>query len=273
MSSDSDRVIADLAVTDPLREPVMRAAIEALCLPEGSRGLDIGCGIGRQALLLAEAIGPAGRVAGLDLSWASLEYACKECSRSPTVDRITFAQGDMHNLPFAHNLFDWAWSVDCVGYPVGDLLPLLRGICRVVRPGGLVALLGWTSQQVLPGHEMLEARLNAHCSSYAPFLSKHPPRRHFQRGLISFHQAGMVGTTCSTLVGQVQAPLCPEVREAMALLFDMLWAGQMAQASEADAQEYRRLCSPSSPDFLPDEAGYCGFFTYMMFSGRVPGAG
>ncbi|TET97077.1 MAG: methyltransferase type 11, partial [Dehalococcoidia bacterium] len=57
-----------LAVSNPLSEAVIPSAIQALQLPRGSRGLDAGCGIGLQALLLAEAVGPAGHVTGLDLS-------------------------------------------------------------------------------------------------------------------------------------------------------------------------------------------------------------
>jgi arsenite methyltransferase len=40
--------------------------IHALGLPPESQVLDVGCGIGLQALLLTEAIGPAGHVTGLD---------------------------------------------------------------------------------------------------------------------------------------------------------------------------------------------------------------
>ncbi|RJQ29303.1 MAG: methyltransferase domain-containing protein [Peptococcaceae bacterium] len=55
-------------VSNPLRKPVLRSTIQALPFPPGSRGLDTGCGIGLQTLLLAEALGPAGHVTGLDLS-------------------------------------------------------------------------------------------------------------------------------------------------------------------------------------------------------------
>ncbi len=65
---DADTYIHKLAITSPLMEPVVQAAIQALRLPLGSRGLDAGCGIGLQAVLLAEAVGPAGHVTGLDLS-------------------------------------------------------------------------------------------------------------------------------------------------------------------------------------------------------------
>jgi demethylmenaquinone methyltransferase/2-methoxy-6-polyprenyl-1,4-benzoquinol methylase len=64
----SNAYIQRLAVSNPLIEPTVYSGIRALQLPSGSRGLDAGCGIGLQALLLAEAVGPAGHITGLDIS-------------------------------------------------------------------------------------------------------------------------------------------------------------------------------------------------------------
>ena len=197
MTNDTDRLIAVLEGMNPLREPALMAAIDALHLPRGSRGLDIGCGIGDQAILLAAAIGPTGHVTGLDISQPLLDYAYRRASQSPQAGGIAFQQGDMRRLPYAQGAYDWAWSVDCVGYPAGDLLPILNGVSRVVRPGGVMALLGWTSQQLLPGYETLEARLNANCSAYSPFLEDQAPPTHFQRAMHWFRQAGFTGITCT----------------------------------------------------------------------------
>ena len=57
-----------LEVFHPLREGIVRDAAAALRLAAGSRGLDAGCGVGLAAFTLAEAVGPQGRVVGLDLS-------------------------------------------------------------------------------------------------------------------------------------------------------------------------------------------------------------
>ncbi len=149
MTDETERQILALEQANPLREPVLRAAIAALPFASGSRGLDIGCGIGQQALLLAEATHPGGEVVGLDISPKLLAYAAQCVKDSPYAERISFREGDMSRLPFADNTFDWVWSADCAGYPAGDLLPVLREIARVLRPGGVVALLGWSSQQLL----------------------------------------------------------------------------------------------------------------------------
>jgi demethylmenaquinone methyltransferase/2-methoxy-6-polyprenyl-1,4-benzoquinol methylase len=221
---------------------------------------------------LARAVVPAGRVTGLDISRPLLDHAGRKAAQQTCASGIVFVQGDMHHLPFADNAFDWAWSVDCAGYPAGELLPVLRDLVRIVRPGGVVALLGWTSQQLLPGHAPLEARLNAQCSAYAPFLEGQAPPVHFPRALHAFGQAGLTPASCTTFVGQLQAPLRPEDRYGLSSLFDMLWGGAIDQASSADAEAYARLCLPASPEFIGDLPEYCGFFTYTMFLGRVGSA-
>jgi demethylmenaquinone methyltransferase/2-methoxy-6-polyprenyl-1,4-benzoquinol methylase len=212
-----DTVIRYLEQANPLREPTLRSVIAALQLAPGTHGLDIGCGIGLQTPLLAEATRPQGRVTGLDISAELLAYARTRIKSLPVADQITFKEGDMLNLPFPDDTFDWAWSADCVGYPAGDLLPVLKEITRVVRPGGTVAILAWTSQQLLPGYAMLEARLNATCSAYAPFLQNKNPESHFQRALRWFAEADIAEAAARTFVGDIQAPLsaacrdCPDV--------------------------------------------------------------
>src|SRR3990172_1392553 len=121
--TDTDTYIQRLEESNPLREPTLRSAIQAVRLPSGSRGLDVGCGIGLQALLLAEAVGSAGHVTGLDQSPEFLLYAQKIVKKSGLAERISFREGDMSKLPFDDNTFDWVWSADCVGYPVGEVLP------------------------------------------------------------------------------------------------------------------------------------------------------
>ena len=204
---DSDAYIRRLEESNPLREPVLRAAVQALRLPAGSRGLDIGCGIGLQAQLLAEAVGATGRVTGLDVSPALLSYALRLSEKSGLVDRLSWQQGDMSNLPFADDTFDWVWSADCVGYPAGDLLPVLKEMARVVKPGGSIAILAWSAQQALPGYPLLEARLNATGSWLVTYFRDKMPSASFVRALGWFREAGLEEATGRTFVGDVQAPL------------------------------------------------------------------
>jgi demethylmenaquinone methyltransferase/2-methoxy-6-polyprenyl-1,4-benzoquinol methylase len=268
--ADTDIYIQRAKESNPLREPILRSVIKALRLSKGSRGLDAGCGIGLQALLLAESIGHTGHVTGLDLSPAFLHCAEEMVKKAGLSGRISFKQGDVNRIPFEDDAFDWVWSADCVGYPVGDLLPLLRELARVVKPGGTVAILAWTSQCLLPGYPLLEARLNATCSGYAPYVRGKRPESHFTRALRWFGEAGFEDAESRTFVGDVQAPLSDDIRGALISLFQMLWGERQPEVSQEDWAEYQRLCQPESPEFILNLSDYYAFFTYSMFRGKVP---
>ena len=266
---DTDYHVQMLRVSNPLREPVLRSAIQALQLPSGSRGLDAGCGIGLPALLLAEAVGPTGHVTGLDLSSEFLIYAERIVEQAGLSEQISFREGDVSKLPFDDDTFDWAWSVDCVGYAPLEPLPLVKELARVVRPGGSVAILAWSSQMLLPGYPLLEARLNATASGIAPFTKGKRPELHFLRALGWFRDAGLEEPTARTFAGDTHAPLPDDLRRALIALFEMRWPGVESELTQEDRAEYQRLCLPGSPDFILNHPDYCAFFTYSMFFGKV----
>jgi ubiquinone/menaquinone biosynthesis C-methylase UbiE len=173
--ADMESLAQMALLSNCLREPLLRSAIQALHFPLGSRGLDAGCGLGLQTLLLAESVGVAGHVTGLDLYAELLEYARELVSQAGMSERISFHQGDLNELPFESNIFDWAWSVDCVGYAPIEPVPLIKELARVVKRGGRVAILAWSSERLLPGYPLLEARLQATSAGIAPFSAGMKP--------------------------------------------------------------------------------------------------
>lgn len=269
--TDTKTYIQKLEEFNPLKESIVRSAVQALQIPLGSRGLDAGCGIGYQSLILADEVGPSGHVTGLDLSAEFLLCAEKIVEKSDLSDRITFREGNVNNLPFENNAFDWVWSADCVGYPTAENpVSLLRELARVVKPGGSLTILAFSSQQLLPGHSLLEARLNATCSAYIPFLKGKKPQQNFLRALGWFREVGLEDLTVHTFVKDVHAPLRENIQTALISLYFMLWGERQPEVSEGDWEEFQRLCQPDSPDCLLNLRDYYAFFTYSMFSGKVP---
>jgi demethylmenaquinone methyltransferase / 2-methoxy-6-polyprenyl-1,4-benzoquinol methylase len=262
--------IQRLSEAEPLREPVLRSVVQSLELPRGSKGLDAGCGVGLQALVLAEAVGSEGHITGIDILPELLAYGAAMVAKLGLSDRITFREADVSHLPFENDSFDWAWSADCIGYPAGELTPFLEALMRVVKPGGEVILLGWSSQQLLPGYPLLEARLNATCSGYIPFLKEKSPDLNFMRASHCFRQAGFEEIKAQTFIGEVQRPLTNGERTSLVSLFDMLWGSPQPETSPEDWRQYQQLCKPDSPDFILDIPDYYAFFTYSMFRGKVP---
>ncbi len=262
----------------PLREPAIRGAIEALGLPEGSRGLDAGCGIGHNAVLLAGAVGPDGQVTGLDVSPEFLARSETLAAESGLADRMDFRKGDIHHLPFENDTFDWAWCADTLwvgapgsGHPIKDHRGPLAELARVVRPGGRIAVVFWSSQKLLPGHPLLEARLNATSPALEPFREGMDPSLHFLRALDWMRDAGLEDLAARTFVAEARAPLSDVIRQALILTIPMFWETAEPEVSKEDWAEYERLCDPESPDFILNLPDYYAFLTYTMFTGRVGG--
>ena len=125
---------------EPLRRPIVQAIIASLHLLPGSRGLDAGCGIGLQAMQLAQAVGPQGHVTGLDFSAALLEIARELTGEAGLADRVSFQEGSWDQIPCEEKTFDWAWSMDAAGYAPQRPVTTVRELVRVIKPG---ASLSW----------------------------------------------------------------------------------------------------------------------------------
>jgi len=69
------RVYDVVSMEQLVYRPGRRAAIEALAPGAGARVLDVGCGTGLNLPLLADAVGPAGEIVGVDASAAMLRQA------------------------------------------------------------------------------------------------------------------------------------------------------------------------------------------------------
>jgi demethylmenaquinone methyltransferase/2-methoxy-6-polyprenyl-1,4-benzoquinol methylase len=216
-------------------------------------------------------------VTGLDISPEHLALARQQGEARGLSGRLAFRDGDLNALPFDDGEFDWVWSCDTIwpgpkemGCPTEEPLPLIRELARVVRPGGTVAILFWTSQKLLPGHPLLEARLNTTSVPNYPFSPGMAPRLHILRALGWLRAAGLQELSAHTFLGDVHAPLNAELREALAMTFDMFWGQCEPEVAPEDWAACQRLCLPASPEFLADDPDYYGFLTYSMFRGRVP---
>jgi len=263
--------IQDMTISYPLLKPTINQAIKSLRLPKGSHGLDAGCGIGLQVPTLVEEVGPHGHITGLDISHEFIQYAEDEMNDIGLSKQVSFKTGDIRALPYDDSNFDWVWSSCCAGYAATLDPPLvIRELARVVKPGGMVAIFAWSSERILPGYPVLEARLSATSPGIAPYQCDMDPEIHFSRGLGWFRNAGLVDLKVCGFVGDTHAPLGVDIRTALVSLFAMRWPGVETELTQSDLAEYQRLCLPDSPDFIVDHPDYYGFFTCSMFTGNIP---
>jgi len=268
--SNIDKMLRYLHETDPLRERITLQIIESLNLPSGSNGLDVGCGGGTQALMLANAVGPKGHVTGLDLSAKLLAHAKEVTEKKGMPERVSFKEGNFTSLPFDDDTFDWAWSSDGVGYSPIDPLTALKEMTRVVKPGGSVIVLFWSSEQLLPGYPLLEAKLKATGGAILPFTNGNKPETHHLRTLAKLKAVGLTDLQVATFVETVQGPLSDEMRTAMTDIIEMRWPNVESELSKEDFDLCKRLTTPDSPDFILNLPDYYGFYTYTVFRGKVP---
>ena len=266
---DTESYIQSLLVSNPLRESTLPEMVRALRLPKGSRGLDAGCGIGLQCLLLGEEVGPTGHVTGLDISVEHLDYGRDIVKKAGLSEHISFQEGDVTNLPFDNNTFDWVWSIDCVGFVPPEPLSSLRELVRVAKPGGIVAIATWSSEKLLPGYPRLEARLGATPAGIAPFVQGAKPEWHFLRAMGWFNELGLREVKARVFADSVHAPLNVEIRNALIELFRQRWPNVATELSSDDFAEFQRLCLPDSPDFILNLPDYYALFTYTMFWGKT----
>ncbi len=252
--------------------PVVSSAIDALGLKPGSRGLDAGCGIGNHTLWLAEAVSPDGHVTGVDISEEALSIAKVKLESSNLKKQVSFQFGDIFNLPFEDKTFDWVWSADVLylwfmGSKESPVNPqaVMKELARVVKPGGKIALLLWSSQKLLPGYPLLEAKLNATQAANftGPFGIQ--PKLHSTRALGWLKMAGLREPKVKNLVFEFQAPFSDEEKEALVGTFKMFWNKAKPEVSDEVWAEYKRLCSLESSDLILNLPDYHGYFVYSLF--------
>ncbi|WP_319380883.1 class I SAM-dependent methyltransferase [Thiomicrorhabdus sp.] len=268
--------LPDLYDFHSLREPAIREAIDHFNLPATSLGLDAGCGVGRQSLMLARQLGKRAKIIGLDLAKEAIASAEDFALRESLSQQVSFMPGDMNQLPFEDNHFDWAWSLDTFwpcqpeeGCASDNPLQLLSELKRVVKPGGQIIIGFWSGQKLLPGYPLLEARLLATSGAQFPYKADTDPKLHFMNALSWFEHAGFSALHAKTFTADLVAPLSSTQKEAVAKALSMFFHSSQEEISPDDLKQFQRLSSRQSTQFIADHPFYYGFIHYTFFQGKV----
>lgn len=134
--------------TDAQLGPLGMPAIDALALRGGERVLDVGCGAGQTLVQLAERVGPAGWVTGLDVSGPLVEQARQRVARS-AIRRIDVLLGDAETTALEPPPYDALFSRFGVMF-FQDPAAAFANLGRSLRPGARVAFLCWQDLQKNP---------------------------------------------------------------------------------------------------------------------------
>ncbi|MCS5697844.1 methyltransferase domain-containing protein [Cyanobium sp. FGCU-52] len=115
-------------------------------LPRGSRVLDVGCGIGGSARILARDYGF--EVLGISISPGQIERA--RALTPADLSQCRFAVMDALALDLPASCFDAVWSVEA-GPHMPDKQRYADELLRVLRPGGILAVADWNRRDPVDG--------------------------------------------------------------------------------------------------------------------------
>ena len=132
------------AVREPLDRqlsPLGLRAMAALDPKPGERVLDVGCGAGQTLVQLAEAVGPAGEVVGIDISPLLLAIARE---RTATHANVSFIEGDAQTTCLHAESFDAIFSRFGV-MAFADPVEAFGNLHQALKPEGRLAFVCWRS--------------------------------------------------------------------------------------------------------------------------------
>jgi len=146
-------------------------------LKPGETVLDLGSGAGFDCFLAARAVGPTGRVIGVDMTDAMLRKARRNAQKTG-IDNVEFRKGEIEHLPVDDNAVDVIIS-NCVVNLSPEKAAVLRETFRVLKPGGRLAISDVVAVRPMPDAIRNDEALQCACIGGAASVDD---LRHMLRG-------------------------------------------------------------------------------------------
>jgi ubiquinone/menaquinone biosynthesis C-methylase UbiE len=274
-AADEEPFTRSLERMNRFQEAEGRRLIADLGLPGGSRGLDVGCGVGLYTLWLAEALGPEGQVVGIEPDPERVEAAIQLVGNRLSPGRLEFRTGDGTALDHADGSFDWVWCGDVLHHIV-ETERALSEYRRVVRPRGRVIIKESQvlSAMFLPGHPVLERQIQL--AEIARSLEEGAGRSFQERRqttLGALHAAGFTEVDLRNQLIERRAPLAAaDFAYIQKTVFERNWGTRLRDWLTAEVWARRSaLCDPDSPENILRRSDYYCLYPITVFSARVPG--
>jgi arsenite methyltransferase len=237
----------------------------------GLARLDAGCGAGNYLPLIARRVGPNGRVTALDCDPEYLRIVEGRIAAWMLPCPVTTQIGDMTAVPAGDASFDAVWCAGVTRYLTDmELTATLAEFRRIVRPGGIVAILDpeFAHRMLAPADPVL---------LWHSYIAAEPIVAQAHGGLRArtlrrwLEHAGFVAVSQRTTLTEVWAPLTDAER---AYLSDLLvyYAGAAERLSvPASARDFwRTQTDPTDPRHLVNHPDFYWCEGHVIAVGTVP---
>jgi ubiquinone/menaquinone biosynthesis C-methylase UbiE len=187
---------------------------------KNSMVLDVGCGTGYNAVLIAKGFGCT--VIGVDIAEVSIQKALKRAHDEGITDKVTFRIGDAYELPFEDGSFDVILTEFVSQFL--DMKRALNEFKRVLRSGGRVGINEMYKDSQIPitqGKEIQEAEDTIAELTELPFKLHSP--EHWEQ---LFEEAGLVDIEINKsqeVLGLKDTPFIIREMGGPWRLFNLLW--------------------------------------------------
>ena len=251
-----------------------RAAIAELRLPSGSRGLDVGCGVGLYALWLAEAVGPTGSVVAIEPAAERVAAAQRYIGSAMTPPRLEFRVGDGTKLDAPDASFDWLWCGDVLHH-IDERALALREFLRVLRPGGTIIVKESQAMSAvfLPGYPTLERALQtAEMAFHREEAGGGSFQERRQQTPAAMREAGLRDVTMRIYPIQHVAPLDESARTYIQhVVFERTWGERLRHLVDAETWRQRSmLCDVDSPSAILKRPDYYCMYSFTVWVATRP---
>ena len=137
-------------------------------LRPGETVIDLGSGGGFDCFLAARAVGDSGLVIGIDMT-PEMITASRGNAEKAELRNVEFRLGELENLPVADEIADVIIS-NCVINLSPEKQRVFNEACRVLKPGGRLAVSDVVATAEMPDHVKNDMAMHSACVSGASFI-------------------------------------------------------------------------------------------------------